>query len=112
MGNHRARPNERASSDRHSAQDRSTTSNGGASADSRRNDRPVCLSLKAITRRCSGISVIRKHDAMPDEDVVFDRDAFAHEAVGRDLAPATYLGALLDLDERADFRFLSYPTSI
>ena len=39
---------------------------------------------------------------MPDEDVVFDRDAVADECVALDLAVRADRGPALDLDKRSD----------
>ena len=44
---------------------------------------------------------------MPNENIVFNRDAFADERVARYLASAPNLGVFLNLDEGSDFRFFA-----
>lgn len=55
---------------------------------------------------CSGLPIVRKHDAVPDKHIIADRNAFADEGVGRDLAAYADLRATLDLDECADLAFV------
>jgi hypothetical protein len=46
-------------------------------------------------------AVIRKHYAMPNEDLILDENTLADERVRRDLASSTNRRVLLNLDERA-----------
>jgi hypothetical protein len=46
------------------------------------------------------VLVINKHDAVADEDLIFNVDAFADKAVARDFAVPADARALLNLDER------------
>jgi hypothetical protein len=112
VGHDGAGSDERACADRDAAQNGRPTSNGGSSTDPRRNDGPVLRRLKAISSRGARISVVREDHAVADEDVVFNRDAFADKAVGRNLAATAYVGSFLDFDERADLRLGADATSI
>ncbi len=48
-------------------------------ADTRRNDLPVRLCLERATGRRPRDLVIGKHDAVADEDLIFQSDAFAEK---------------------------------
>src|SRR5712691_7097947 len=82
--------------------DRRTAPHGG------RLDFPVELRLELARRgRRARIGVVDERDAVPDEDLILDGDAFADERVARNLAATAHLRVLLDLDERADFGFVA-----
>ncbi len=49
---------------------------------------------------------------MTDEALIFDRHAFAHKAMRRDLTTRAYTSVLLNLDKRADLRFWSNRTTV
>ncbi len=49
---------------------------------------------------------------MPDENIVFNRDAFADEGVARYLAAPAHLGVLLNLDEGPYFGLFADLTAI
>ena len=57
--------------------------------------------------RRARIRVVDKHDAVADEDIVFDDDSLADERVTRDLAALADVGVLLDLDEGAYLRLVA-----
>src|SRR6185369_2287373 len=46
--------------------------------------------------------VVNKHDAVTDEDLVFDLHALADETMRRDFTVAAHAGVLLDFDERSN----------
>ena len=46
--------------------------------------RSISFGLRFACRRCSRVAVINEHHAMPDEHLVFDRDALANERVAGD----------------------------
>ena len=58
----------------------------------------VHLQYSAIVN-CAGIRIVCEHYAVADKDFVFDSDTFADKSVGRDFAPRTYYGVLLNLDK-------------
>ena len=65
----------------------------------------VCRLPSAVGR--ARISIVREHDAVADEDLVFDDHALANERVRRDLAAGADQRFLLNLDERADLGFVA-----
>src|SRR5207247_2307429 len=72
------------------------------------NDGPIIGSLRCAVRIGGpGILVVCKHHAMADENVIFDRHAFAKERVARYLAAFTYPHAFLNLDKCADPRVVT-----
>jgi hypothetical protein len=54
-----------------------------------------------------GIHIVDERYAVPDEYVVFDVHAFTDEGVARDFAATANARIFLNLDERANFRFVS-----
>src|SRR5258705_3747314 len=76
-------------------------------------DPPVVLCLELARRsRRARIGSVDEGDAMADEHAVLDGDAFTDESVARNLAPPANLRVLLDLDERADLRFVADLTAV
>ena len=56
--------------------------------------------------------VVDKYDAVPDEDFVLDRHAFANKGVTGNLAVSSYEDAFLDFHERADFGVIANLTTV
>src|SRR6185312_8868074 len=74
---------------------------------------PVTLCLQvAADRGCPGITVIHERHTVSDKDVVFDRDAFADEAVAGYFAAPSYLCILLNLYESSNLGFVADFTAI
>lgn len=64
---------------------------------------PVCVCLQtAGGGRRAGEEVVGEHDTMTDENLVFDRHAFADETMRGDFAAASDLRSLLNFDKGPD----------
>src|SRR4029078_11147717 len=99
---------QRAFTDRDVCEDGGSRSDGGASHHACGFDRPVLLRLQfAVGRGCSRERVVDEHDAMADEDVVFDGHPLADECVAGDLASPADPRVLLYFDECADLRLVA-----
>ena len=62
---------------------------------------------RSPSRRCGArITVVDKRHPVPDEDVVFNDDAFADKGVAGDLAAFADAGIFLDFHECADLRLV------
>src|SRR5438132_8849648 len=77
----RARADEGVSADRKATEDDRAGANGRALLDPGGNDCPVGVTLQAAGGGRPRVAVVDEHDAMADEDLVLDGDAFADEAV-------------------------------
>jgi len=74
---------------------------------------PVRFSLELTVRsRRAWIAIIDECDIVPNENTLFDCDAFADESVARDLATRPDSGAFLDFNENANFRFVADLASV
>src|SRR5207247_8574613 len=74
---------------------------------------PVLPGLELSPRsRRPRIRVVDEGDSVADEDVVFDRHAFADEGVARNLASPPDLRILVALDDRPDIRFVADITAV
>ena len=103
-----ARTDDCAFPNRDAAKNRGATPNTRPTFHDRWHDRPVSLSLQCAALRCRArVFVIDKSDPMTNEHLVLDVDAFANEAMTRDLAIAADSRALLNLDERTDLRVVA-----
>lgn len=91
------------------AKDGCVRSNRCLAFDARKFQLPVIVGLgRAVRICCLGEAVIGEHDAMSDEDFVFNCDAFANECVGRNLAAFANKGALLDFDKCTNPTAITY----
>src|ERR1700730_16483326 len=108
-----ARADNSVLADRNSAKDRRSRADRGAFLDQCLFDSPVRFRLQLSTR-CgrAWIRIIYKSDAMSDENVIFELNAFADERVTRNLAPPPYACILLDLHECADLCLIAYLTAV
>jgi hypothetical protein len=69
---------------------------------------PVRFGLElAVRSRRARIAIIDECDIMPNENALFDCDAFADEGVARDFATRPDRCAFLDFNESANFRFVA-----
>ena len=99
----RAGPDDRTGPDPDAAEDDRAGAQRGAALDDRLQQLPVLLRLQgAVARRRARVLVVDEHDAVPDEDLVLDRDPLADEGVALDLAAGADPRSPLDLDERPD----------
>ena len=57
-------------------------------------------------------AVIDEHDAMPDEDIVFESDTLAEKTVARDFAAPADADAFLDFDAGTDAAFIADGASV
>src|ERR1041385_5867622 len=100
FGYDRAGAHHCAFANRHAAENRGPAADAGAPLYNGRNHRPITRDLPGSVRVGSaGNLIVNKSDAVPDEDLVFDRHTFADEAMTGDFAVAADTGTLLDLDE-------------
>jgi hypothetical protein len=67
---------------------------------------------QAITRGRPGKPVIREHDAVSDENFIFNGDSLTDKRVRRNLAARAYLCSCLDLDECTDPGLIADHTAI
>ena len=104
-GDDSAGSNERAFADRDAGDDGGVAADRCCALHAGDFNLPVGLSLKAaVGIGRARMAVVGEHDAMTDEDFVFDDHAFTDESVRRDLATRTDRGVLLDLDKGSDLR--------
>src|SRR5271170_3854365 len=74
---------------------------------------PILLGLQASFRGCcTRIRIIDEHNAMADEDVVFNLHTLANEGVTRYLAAPADSGVLLNFNERPYLGFVADFTSV
>jgi len=108
-----ARADDGTLADGHAAQDGGIAADGRAALDQGGDALPIGFGLQAAAV-CRGtrVSVVDEHDAMPDEDLVFDGHPFADEGVARDLHPAADADTFLDLHEGADLALVADLTAI
>ena len=108
LGHHSPCADDCALADRNTGQYRRVRSDRGALADACLDYLPVGLGLSRSVRvGRAGVNVVREHHAVPDEDLVLDRDPLADERVRRDLAMGADRCVLLNLDEGADLRLVT-----
>lgn len=102
-----------ANTNRHPRKDRRIAADCGLALDQSGNDFPFTVSHK-LSDRIDGarIEIVGEHDAVADEDTIFDRDAFADEGMTGDLAVSADDGVLLDLHEGTDAGARTDPASV
>jgi len=82
MGNYTTCTDDSFFADRHSTKDGSVAANGSAFLDKRGDYRPIRFRLQ-FSRTCgrAGVFVVDEHDAMTNEDFVFDGYTFTDEGM-------------------------------
>ena len=69
---------------------------------------PVSFALQLSFRvRRARIAIVDECDVVPNENALFNGDAFANECVAGDFAPRPDTRAFLDFNERTDFGFIA-----
>ena len=106
-GHHGSSTDQCAFSDSYSTENDGTAAKRSASLNPRRHHFPVFLGLETVIGRRTRIQIVNKDDAVPDEDIILDRDAFADEGVRRDLATPSNSGVFLHLDECSYLAFVA-----
>jgi hypothetical protein len=87
---------------RHPTQDRGAGADRGSPLHCGGDARLVSLGLKlALGAGRAGEAVVDERHPVTDENLIFQRHAFANEAVARDFAPVSIPHTLLYLHERA-----------
>ncbi len=100
---HAARADDGARADGDAAQNRRVAADGSAALHQRCLALPVGSALlTAVGGSGAREAIVDEHDAVTDEDLVFQRHALADERVALHLDFVAEAGAALDLDERAD----------
>jgi len=108
LGNNASRADNGILTDRDSAQQGGTGTNGGAFFHQCRNTGPVLFRLQmSVFVGRPGIKIVGEGDIVADKYIVFYYDTFADEGVAGDLAVFADGRLLLDLDEGAYFGVVS-----
>jgi hypothetical protein len=107
------RADDRALTDGDPAQDGGVAADAGLGSHDRRNYLPIKPSLQCAAFGCRArIFVVDENDAMADENLIVDRDAFTDKAMRGNFAVAADARTFLDLDKRADARAVADLTAI
>jgi hypothetical protein len=94
--------NHRLLADCDAAQDDRAAANRGASPNDGRHDLPVGFGLQPTIGTGTGLLVVDENHSVSDEHLILNRNAFAYESVGRNLAARADDSVLLDFNEGAD----------
>jgi hypothetical protein len=109
---HCARANHRLFAYGHPGKNYGSASNGSSPFDARSHNQPIIFSLQSPFHGRARIQIIGEHNAVPDENVVFDGHAFANKRVRRNLATLPDNRILLDLNKRSNFGVIADCTAV
>jgi hypothetical protein len=110
---HSARAHQGLRADGYTSQDGGVAANRGAVFYARVNKMPVRRVLHpAIVCRGTREKVIRKHDPVPDKNLVFYGDAFANKRMRRYFAARADDYVTLNFDKGADGRLVANGTAV
>lgn len=108
LRHHAACANDRAFADGDPAEQCRPGTDGSAPFHECGNALPVGLGLQvSATVRGAWIKVVSEHDAVADENFVFENDTFTNESVAGYFAAAANFGTFLHFHEGADFGFVA-----
>ncbi len=113
LRNQRACPYCRVLANGQPAENSCTAADAGPPLNDRWNNLPVSVRLQSPVRVSSPrIFVVEENDAVPDKDLVLDRDPLTNKGVARDFTVAAYPSAFLNFDERPNLAAIADFTAV